>query len=654
VVSTAHSRVKGLVTVALLKSQYDARQDHVEMFQPFLLDALNSLKHDDFTVETIQVGFRERHGLCVPTPALQILLTRAKKSGYVRRDGGRYFRNSKAIPDSDIRNKRAEIDREHMALAKSLREYASEKHRDINSDEEALSLLLAFLEENQIAFLLDDPSAFELVPPAALPARDATIVARFLSDVCLRDPHLNKYLERMLEGFVLQNALLLRDIGSIARTFRDLVVIFDTPFMFGVLGLYGSDIQRAGLESLELFRATQIRLAVFDITIAEMRRVLDVYQRLLGTSDGVRNLHPGLLTNYLVAKRYGPSDVKEVSALLEQNIRGLGFAIRKLPKHESRFTLTESKLAAAVVRPTEEEDSQRVIHDVDCVAAVLTLRAGQESDSWDHGKYAFATTAGKLVGNATRWYRSEKGAGVPPIVHVGTLANLAWLKRPAAAPTLKMHELVAMCSAALRPHHRLWTAFIRHLRQLEERGTLTNETAVAVVASQLTQTLLVELEEELESDEDADAATLSEVVERVQQDIRKEADARVAHVESAASDRVTTAEQRAGAAEESRRQFILHAQGNASRWSTWIANTTFGALCAVLIIGTAFGLNTAAVRTSSIYARTALWVAFAAVTLFGLYRAVYGGNLSDFRLGLRERIREMLLSRLLPPNQGAE
>jgi hypothetical protein len=91
-----------------------------------------------------------------------------------------------------------------------------------------------------------------------------------------------------------------------------------------------------------------------------------------------------------------------------------------------------------------------------------------------------------------------------------------------------MHELVAMCSAALRPHKGLWEAFIRHLRTLETQGTLTSDEAVAVVASQLTQTLLLDLEESVPHDEDPDADTLTEVVDRVLAKNREEADRQVA------------------------------------------------------------------------------------------------------------------------------
>lgn len=192
-VATAHSRVKGLVTVAPLKSNYDAKRDHVEMFQPFLVDTLCSLDRDNFTVDEIRQRFFQRHGLAVPLSALQILLTRAKRKGLVRRDGGQYFRILSALTDPQLPQSRAEVDREHAAIATALREYAAERKRDIQTDEDALALLLAFLEENQIAFLLDDPGTFDLVAPSVLPQRDAIIVARFITEVCLRDPHLATY-----------------------------------------------------------------------------------------------------------------------------------------------------------------------------------------------------------------------------------------------------------------------------------------------------------------------------------------------------------------------------------------------------------------------------------------------------------------------------
>ena len=492
--ATVRSRVKGLVTVALLKSNYDAQRDHVEMFQPFLIDSVCSLDRDNFTIDEIQQRFLQRHGLAVPLNALQIMLTRAKRKGLVRREGGQSFRIQNALKDPHLPQVRAGVDREHAAVAAALRQYAAERKRDIQTDEDALSLLLAFLEENQIAFLLDDPGTFELVAPAVLPPRDALIVARFITDVCLRDPHLANYLSRMLEGFVLQNALLLRDIGSISAKFQDLAVFFDSRFVFAALGLTGAAQQQAALESINLLRATQVRLAILDITVDEMKRVLAAYERNLATQDGIRSLFPGPLTTFFVSHKYTPADIRQATALLEQNIRGLGITIWKKPKHDPKFTLGEADLAKRIAR-NDDVGEPRVVHDVDCIAAVLTSRKGRETDRWDNAHFVFATTTGLLVTNASRWYKSEGGKGVPPIIHVLLLTNLAWLKRPAAAaPGLKLHELVAMCTAALRPSKARWDAFLRHLRSLEKSGKITSDEAVAVVANDLTQALLLDLE----------------------------------------------------------------------------------------------------------------------------------------------------------------
>lgn len=325
-----HSRVKGLVTVALLKSQYDARKDHVGMFQPLLLDTVCAREGEDFTVEEVKQEFQARHGLVLPIPALQTLLNRAKRDGHIARQAGRWIRSSN-IPHPHVTELRGTIEAEHAILAMKLREYGASKKREIETSDEALALLLAFLEENQIAFLLDGPGPFELVPPPSLTPRDALVVARFITDVCLAEPQLAGFLRRMLEGFVLQNALLLRDIGSVSGKFSDLTVFLDTRFLFGVLGLCGTVIQQSAKETLDLFKATQVRLAVFEPTLDEMKRVLSVYERKLGTSAGIQSLLPGLLTKHFLKRKYTPSDVKQAIALLERNMKELGIHIPRAP-----------------------------------------------------------------------------------------------------------------------------------------------------------------------------------------------------------------------------------------------------------------------------------------------------------------------------------
>ncbi len=168
-----------------------------------------------------------------------------------------------------------------------------------------------------------------------------------------------------------------------------------------------------------------------------------------------------------------------------------------------------------------------MLHDVDCVAGVLVVRADTTPPTWEDARAAFVTTSGLLVKNTAAWYEGCDGEGLPPAIHVLALSNLAWLKKPAAAQRLKVHELVALCEAALRPSREMWTRFLAHLRRLEQEGRVTSDEAVAVLASDLTDQLLSNLDDE----GDVEAESVSEIVERVKQVYREDADTRVAAAE---------------------------------------------------------------------------------------------------------------------------
>lgn len=80
-----------------------------------------------------------------------------------------------------------------------------------------------------------------------------------------------------------------------------------------------------------------------------------------------------------------------------------------------------------------------------------------------------------MVFNSTKWFREQQEPGIPPIVHLAALTSIAWLKKPAAAADLKLHELIALCGAALRPHRRTWDRFVGYLRAATADGTLSTD-----------------------------------------------------------------------------------------------------------------------------------------------------------------------------------
>ena len=85
-------QLRGLATAALLKANFDQGNDHLGMFLPFIVDSVASLPNDDFSVQDLKECLRATHGLSIPQETLRILITRAKRKGFLRSEAGRYFR----------------------------------------------------------------------------------------------------------------------------------------------------------------------------------------------------------------------------------------------------------------------------------------------------------------------------------------------------------------------------------------------------------------------------------------------------------------------------------------------------------------------------------------------------------------------------------
>lgn len=623
---------RGLATLALLKVYFDRGRDHIGMFLPFVIDVIASRRADDFALEDIKSELSERHGLTVPANTLNTLLTRAVRQGFARRDAGRYFRVADKHHGVDLMRERARVEREHMAIVQAFKSFAQGRGLTFATDEAALALFLGFLETNHVPFLLDDDPLPRLLRHDVLSRRETATVALFIRSVLTSEPSLADYLQRMVEGLVLQNALLLKDINLAKRKFTELRVFFDTGFLLAALGITGEAAAIAARETIALLRATNASFSVFEKTVEEIRRILDVYKRLIGSTAGMKSLRPTPVTRHFLTQRYRPSDVAQVMALLETNIAQLGFTVVPFPARNPDYMLDESDLSRRLRRPDETELEPRVMHDVDSAAAILTVRAGRTTNSLDDSRAVFATTSTTVMKTIAEWYRDSGATGIPPAVHVIGLSHIAWLKKPAAAARLKLHELVVLCTAALRPSRQTWDAFLKQLRRLEESGDLSSDEAVAVVASSLTDARLAEVD----SEGDVDAATVADIVERVRESHALEAQALTGRAEEQtrqATEARKAAELRAEHHAEERRQLELRVVARIDAIARYVALGVFWAGALVLIAGVCLTLPGRFPESSGLWLLVA-WVVVGVVALASVAGLLWGGYLAQAQRAL--------------------
>ena len=615
------------------------------MFQPFIEDAIRLADSDQIELPAIQRSVRNSTGLEVPADVVKSLLRRASRKKLLTRKGGRYFRAEPLAEDVELRERIKDLEREHQELATRLREFAAQRGDLLPTDGDALAALTDFLDANHIGIVLGQ------TPRTAhqeIGSRLHQTVAAFVTKIVEDDGPAYALLEGVVQGLIVQNALLLRDIPATKRHLSGLTVFLDTGVLLRALGYAGRVEQQVTVEALKLIQAAGARLRAFEGTLNEVETILQVYERGLASHAGVRNLRSTPLTHHFLHSRTTPADIRQEIALLKQSLDRLGIRPREFPLHVAKYTEDEQALAERLKNPKRPKDSDdaRVWHDVQAVAAVMTLRSGDRSERVSSAKYVFASGSSETVTNAARWYRETYPSGFEPIIHFRSLTNTAWLVKPGSAASVPMHQLVAACQAVLQPSAEVWSRFVRVLGDLVSSGEVSDDESIAVLASEFTHLRLADFE----GDTDLEASTVREIVDRV--DTARDSVLRTELDE--AIRRRHESERAVVIAEGHTATVVSGVEAQVDRWAGAIAGTVYGSLCLALTIG---GLGTLPMEWSQVVEGNGVgavaWrvcvLAFLICTLLALFTDQLQ-FLNLFRL-LKRRIAQGLRRRLLPTSE---
>jgi hypothetical protein len=509
------------------------------------------------------------------------------------------------------------IQGQQAALGRAFLDYAAAGGVHLDSPEAGLDALATFVSENKVHLILEEPFPDSPLERSSLGRKLTRLVARFIT-------------ERW------------------AQRFQDLTVAFDSLILFAAIDLMGVANGVAAKETLTLLRETGARTVAFDKTVWEMRNILAVYERLLATAGGRLSLHPTALTHHVLTTRLSSADINVISSTLEKRLDRVGVRIIKVPPHDPRFTLDEQALAEALKDPgNPETDTPRIRHDVDCIAGVLTLRGAGTVTSIERSGAIFCSSGGRVVSNAQQWFSTQGEHGIPPIVHQTALTSIAWLKKPAAAPDIKLHELAAVCWAVMRPTRETWNKFVQCLRNLRTDGSITDDETAALVSSELTEPALARLDEEFEPDSDS----IQEAVERVRERYRSEASVAAGEVVRQARAEVALAQQAASSAVDRRDEVLGAVEARVMAASGQLAMALFVLGAVVITVAAVVSLPGVLDALGGV-PKWAARITVICGAIFGVYSVIRGSSLNDLRASLKRRIAERLWHKWFPAGQA--
>lgn len=521
----------GLVTVAYLQTKIERQGDNLGILMPLIIDTVYRYREPSFVAVDIQCDIERRHGILIPLQVIDTLLKRAVKGERIERKHGRYWISQESkieYPniDSDIER----ITERQNNLVEEYIKFSNASGREVHDKETGLKQLFSFFNKEQISILLGD----DIENGTPNRTKSDLVVAKFIQHLAKTQNQLLEVIREILAGLVVYNSLFGKALTFGQLKLDGLKVVFDSPLVWQTLGWEGDENKKMMLETMAMLENAGAKCIVFEKSIMEIKRILAMLESKLGTSAGISSLRSTDLVRNFLVKRFDPQMIKTLSLLLEESVVKAGFEITDTPTRIPEFTAGEQDLTELLTNPnTNDETEPRVIHDVDCIAGVISFRKNKCTEKLKDSKSVFVTLSSRLVKNVLIWWKKyEKCTGICPAIHVRSITNYVWLSSPTQYSDYKLNDLIAICSTILKPSLATWKRFIERLEILTNSNVITNDEMSLIVVSGMTDELLLTAEIECADNDDIDANTFDQVVQRVKADYLDEFEHKLKQIDS--------------------------------------------------------------------------------------------------------------------------
>ncbi len=466
-----------IVSLAFIKTNWDLRQkSYLDNFVPIVAESLRFLKQDIVSLEELQDSVKQQFGLRIPQNAIEAILKRTKKYKYVQADHDIYKRNDDELAKLDFHDIRQAVIEKHEKLISALRECCNKVWGIKWSEEDAENALQYYLQDNELSIIT--ASTYGTTIPMALPpAKNAKyFVGAFIQNLQETNSSLLEYLDTVVKGNMLANAIFLPDPNGAAKKFKNTEVYFDTTFLIYALGYAGEARKSPCVELLELLYETGASLRCFRHTFEEIKNIIDTLARRISKGEKIEAFGQGAPSvEYFLAEGFTASDLELLSVRLPRDLQALRIRMVEKPEYEKEYVIDEKDLDDAFKNIGQRFERARQ-RDVDSIAAIVRLRKGVGYSLLEDCRAVFVTSNTALAKECAKYFcATDKQNIISPCLTDYTLTNILWLKKPMAAPDLPRKRIIADCYAAIQPDERMWRGYLNEIDKLSKDEKISED-----------------------------------------------------------------------------------------------------------------------------------------------------------------------------------
>jgi hypothetical protein len=462
---------KAIASLAILKVNYDQHRDYLDTFVPIVAECIRHSPDEVISTGNLQAEVRDRFGLHLPQHVIDKILKKAKRRGHIRQQKRVYHPVHQKLATLPFHEIQQQTLRKHEELIQNLKAFAKQHCNTTWSTEEAEKALLAYLETNQL-FILSGVSHGSVVHVDTPPAIANYVVGRFIEHLQHTHSAAFEYLETIVKGNMLANAVFLPDPYKAQQRFQRTEIYLDTSFLIYALGYSGSGRQAPCTELLDLLYNVGAELRCFVHTAEEIKAILYACADLMQARQDIGGPMVETL-DYFVSTEATPSDIRHLATKVDRSLDTKRIKVVEKPEYEHRYLIDERGLGDILKQLYYSSELART-RDVDSISAIMRLRRGRQTLFIEHCGALFITTNTSLARLSREFfYREARRDSVPPCIADFTLTNLVWLKNPLQAPDLPRKRIIADYYAAMQPNEHLWRLYLEEIGKLMQQGTIT-------------------------------------------------------------------------------------------------------------------------------------------------------------------------------------
>ncbi|OPF52401.1 hypothetical protein BH721_03870 [Clostridium baratii] len=463
-----------IVSLAILKVNYDEKKDYLDTFLPIVAECIRIGEHDIIGISNIQQAVKKEFSLDIPQHAIKALLNKAYRAKYLRKENNMFYRNHDKLNELNFKDIKNDMLRKQKELIVDLIGYVKKNFGEEWSSEESEEYLLKFIESNQIMSFKNKIIVDEKTEKNVNINKEKLYIAKYIESLINTESYLFDYLEDIVKGVIISTVVFMNEPSEVNKNFKKMSVYLDTTFIIFALGYAGNEKKPQCDELLKLIYENNIKAKCFRHTVDEAIGILTACAYKIERKE-IGQAH-GSSMDYFIENGKSKSDIMLMINTIESDLNKLNIKIEDVPKYNNKCYIDEEGLKESLSKNIQYGNEEALNRDVKSISAITRLRGGRKTIKIEDSLAIFVTTNNKLIRTVNSYLNiDEELTGVMPIISDYALTNLLWLKKPLVAKELSRKRIIAECYAVSQPDEILWGKYIREVDKLKNQGNISED-----------------------------------------------------------------------------------------------------------------------------------------------------------------------------------